>query len=159
MIARIGVAAIATAVAFALAHPAMSSPAHRDAVAFGKPGDHAAVDRTVRVTANHLSYDPDQLVVHQGETIRFVVTNASDLPHDFTLGPPEVQAAHRREMAEMMMQDNNSMHHQDPNAVFLEPGETGELVWTFTKAGSIEFACNVPGHYEAGMKGEVTVQH
>jgi uncharacterized cupredoxin-like copper-binding protein len=43
--------------------------------------------------------------------------------------------------------------HDDPNAVMVQPGETKELIWTFTKTENVEFGCNVPGHYEAGMKG------
>jgi len=39
--------------------------------------------------------------------------------------------------------------------VLLEPGESKEVVWKFSEKSSIEFACNVPGHYQAGMYGEV----
>ena len=33
----------------------------------------------------------------------------------------------------------------------------GELVWRFTKAGSFSFGCLIPGHFEAGMIGKLTV--
>ncbi len=49
------------------------------------------------------------------------------------------------------------MMHDDPNSVLLEPGRTGEVVLKFTKAANLEFACNVPGHYEAGMVGTIDV--
>ncbi|WP_260960942.1 cupredoxin domain-containing protein [Pseudomonas citri] len=55
-------------------------------------------------------------------------------------------------------QGHAGMRHDDPNSVLVEPGKTAELTWTFTKATRLEFACNVPGHYQAGMKGELTVR-
>jgi uncharacterized cupredoxin-like copper-binding protein len=41
--------------------------------------------------------------------------------------------------------------------VTVAPGKTGEVIWQFTKAGKIDFACLQPGHYDAGMKGIVDV--
>ena len=78
--------------------------------------------------------------------------------HEFTLGDAATQAAHRQEMLEMGDMDMGHAHHGDANAVFLKSGETKELVWRFGKAGQIEFACNVPGHYEAGMRGVVAIR-
>ena len=51
----------------------------------------------------------------------------------------------------------HGMKHDDPNSVLVEPGKTAELTWTFSKATSLEFACNIPGHYQAGMVGKLTV--
>ncbi len=50
------------------------------------------------------------------------------------------------------------MKHYDPNSVLIEPGATEELVWTFTNATGLEFACNIPGHYQSGMVGKVNVR-
>lgn len=148
----------------ALAGPGASGHAHGAAghdMSFGQPGDPGEVDRTIRITAHEMDYSVRELEVKAGETIRFVITNQSQLMHDFTLGDAETQAAHRREMMAMMengsMMGNGHMQHDDPNAVLLEPGETKELVWHFDEAGELEFACNVPGHYEAGMKGHLSV--
>ena len=49
------------------------------------------------------------------------------------------------------------MEHDDPNAIRLQPGEEGTIVWNFANAGSFEFACLIPGHYESGMHGALTV--
>ena len=49
------------------------------------------------------------------------------------------------------------MTHDDPNSVLLEPGERAELTWTFKKVDGLEFACNLPGHYELGMVGSIEV--
>ena len=48
-----------------------------------------------------------------------------------------------------------SKGHNDPNAVMVQPGETKELIWHFKRVRDVKFGCNVPGHYQAGMKGSV----
>ena len=37
------------------------------------------------------------------------------------------------------------------------PGKTGEIVWTFNRAGEFEFACLIAGHYQGGMVGTIKV--
>ncbi len=121
--------------------------------AAGQPGDENKVDRTVEVTAHDtMSYKPQSLVVKPGETIRFAVTNAGKIRHEFVIGTVEEQREHEQMMAQMP-----NMVHEDPNAVTLEPGDTKSLVWQFSNPGVVEFACHVPGHYPAGMVGKVQV--
>tara|TARA_R110002020_G_scaffold402013_1_gene612200 strand:+ start:52 stop:459 length:408 start_codon:yes stop_codon:yes gene_type:complete len=50
-----------------------------------------------------------------------------------------------------------SHKHDDLNSVRLDPGMDGEVIWSFANAGSFEFACLIPGHYDSGMKGKLTV--
>ena len=137
------------------AHPALASPGEHG-YAFGASGEPGHVDRTIRVTARDTEFDVRDLHIHAGETIRFIVTNTGELDHDFTIGPAELQAQHRKEMMEMMDGgDGMAAMHDEPNAVYLKPGETRELIWRFTETRALEFACNVPGHYESGMKGGI----
>ena len=49
------------------------------------------------------------------------------------------------------------MEHDEPSKLTLAPGKKGEIIWRFTQAGPVNFACLMPGHYEAGMKGKVHV--
>lgn len=49
------------------------------------------------------------------------------------------------------------MEHDDPNSIRLSAGQSGEIVWKFTTDGEFKFACLIPGHYEAGMHGDVSV--
>jgi len=161
-------AALALAFALALSPAAADDAAgHRhdhggpDA-SFGMPGKAAQVSRTVRIEASDIKFNIVSLDVRTGETIRFVVVNKGESEHDFTIGDAATQKAHRAEMAKMMEHGTmdhglGGMHHDDPNAVFVRPGETKELIWTFTRPGTFEFACNVPGHYEAGMHGKIAV--
>jgi len=132
-------------------------PAHAQKFAFGEPGKPDKVDRAIKVTMGDADFDPAALQVGVGETIRFIVTNRSEIDHDFTIGDAKTQVAHRKEMTEAMEHGGEMDHGDDPNAVFVKPGETRELLWKFTRLGRLEFDCNVPGHYEAGMKGVITV--
>jgi uncharacterized cupredoxin-like copper-binding protein len=137
------------------AQMAYSSPGEHG-FAFGEPGKSGAVDRTIRVAAADTEFSIEKMHIHAGETIRFIVTNTGELDHDFTIGPADLQAKHRQEMMEMMGGgDAMAAMHEEPNAVYLKPGETKELLWRFAKTNELEFACNVPGHYESGMKGSI----
>ena len=129
---------------------------HNLAMMGGKPGKPDKVDRTITVELKDLSFGIKNIKVKNGETIRFVIRNVTDNPHDFTIGTKAVQKAHQKEMLKMMdaMSDGgHGMKHADANAVFLKAGETKEIIWQFAKADHLEFGCNVPGHYQAGMKG------
>jgi uncharacterized cupredoxin-like copper-binding protein len=138
-----------------------SGHGHAGHMAFGHPGDPSEVDRTIEIEAtDDMMFEVSSIDVKDGETIRFIIRNVGEIDHDFTIGTPDVQEAHQQEMMKMMEAgtSHDPMHgaivpHDDPNAVMVHPGETKELIWTFTKADNVEFGCNVPGHYEAGMKG------
>lgn len=149
-----GTTLMATALAVA------ASPGHGDGggggFAGGRPGDPEAVDRTIRIEATDVEYSEERIRVRAGETVRFIVSNTGDVMHDFTIGTPAMHRAHQKEM-KAMMRTGKMEGHDDGNAIMLEAGETKELVWRFAKAQNLEFACNVPGHYEAGMKGDFRV--
>jgi uncharacterized cupredoxin-like copper-binding protein len=49
------------------------------------------------------------------------------------------------------------MEHDEPYMAHVPAGKTGEIVWTFNRAGEFDFACLIPGHYQAGMVGKVRV--
>ena len=128
-----------------------------DEFAFGAPADAGDADRTIEVAANDdLTYDPVTIEVEAGETITFTVTNTGQAVHEFTLGDEAYQAEHEEEMAEMMA-SGETMAHDDPNTLSLEPGETGELTWHFTESGEVLFGCHQPGHYAGGMVGNIDV--
>ena len=83
----------------------------------------------------------------------FVVTNSGQAVHEFTLGDAAMQQDHADDMADMP----DGMAHDLPNSVALQPGETKQLTWRFGDGGTFEYACHEPGHYEAGMRGQLTV--
>lgn len=167
------------ALAMLLAAPAHADPAH-GSTQVGALGKATAASRTVEVKLGDNFFEPGSIKVRAGETVRFVLRNGGEFLHEFNIGTVPMHAAHQREMAAMMergmltptgmnghsMNANGSakngaaskpatMKHDDPNSVLVEPGKTKELVWKFGKAMTLEFACNIPGHYESGMVGKV----
>ena len=141
----------------------------------GEAGRAEDVARTVAITTVDNYFLPESLEVAAGETVRFVVTNEGELLHEFNIGTAAMHLKHQEEMMTMFehgmiemdrinhdmmdmdMGDGKMMSHDDPNSVLLEPGQTAEIIWKFTDGGNLEFACNIPGHYDAGMMGEITV--
>ena len=126
-------------------------------LAAGKPGDASKVTRTVNVKMyetddGEMLFEPASLKVEHGETIRFAIVNAGENEHEFVLDSYEKNQEHKALMAKFP-----EMEHDDPNSVRLEEGEKGEIVWEFSNHGEFEFACLIPGHYEAGMKGVLKV--
>ena len=139
----------------------LAAYAHEDYAAFsaGQPGDPKKPARTVRVlmrddgNEQNMRFEPTSIRVRKGEQIRFILENAGTESHEFMLAT----VAENRKHAEVMKKFPE-MQHDDPNAKRLAMSERGELVWRFTKAGTFEFACLIPGHYEAGMHGKIIVK-
>jgi uncharacterized cupredoxin-like copper-binding protein len=125
---------------------------HHESMA-GRPGIAENVTRTVAVDMDDsMAYTPSKLTVKAGETIRFTVKNSGQLVHEFVLGASEEILEHHG-----LMKRFPGMEHDEPNSVSLKAEESGDVVWQFSKAGTFEFACLQPGHYEAGMEGDVVV--
>jgi len=126
---------------------------HGDSNAIGQAGNAAKVTRTIAVDmTDAMRFTPDDIAVEQGETIKFVVKNAGKLKHEMVLGTEEELKEHYE-----VMKKFPGMEHADENQVTVAPGKSGEIIWQFTQAGKVNFACLQPGHYDAGMKGAVAV--
>lgn len=128
-----------------------------DDFAAGKPGDATQSFRVLEVTMSEkdgaMVYTPAEINVKLGEQIKFIIHNAGALKHEFHLASVQQNASHRIEM-----QKNPEMEHDDPNAQSVEPGKDAAILWRFSKPGEFEFACLIPGHYEAGMHGKIVVK-
>lgn len=124
-----------------------------DESAIGQPGKTAEVTRTIQVEmADTMRFTPANFTVKRGETIRFVVKNAGQLKHEFVLGEVKELKAHYEQMKKFP-----EMEHAEANMITVASGQTGEVIWKFTKAAPVDFACLLPGHYDAGMKGLIKV--
>ena len=143
--------------AIALAHFASGAGAHGDEhreAAYGKPGDPAKASRTVTIDmSDAMRFTPALITARKGETIRFALSNSGKVRHEMVLGSSRELKEHAA-----MMRKFPEMEHTDPNRLSVDPGKTGALVWQFTRAGTFEFACLQPGHFEAGMRGKITVK-
>lgn len=120
----------------------------------GKPGDSAQVSRTIDISMDDsMRFTPSEISVKAGETVRFFVKNTGKINHEMVIGSLDELKEHAE-----MMRNMPAMDHADPNMITLTPGQRGGLVWQFDKAGTVDFACLVPGHMEAGMTGKVKVE-
>ncbi|MEO5696630.1 MAG: cupredoxin family protein [Burkholderiaceae bacterium] len=124
------------------------------ASAAGQAGDPAKVTRTVMVEmSDTMRFTPDKVDVKAGETVRFFVVNKGKMVHEMVIGMADEIDEHAE-----MMRKMPGMVHNEPNQITLAPGKRGGIVWQFTKAGTVVYACLAPGHKEAGMVGHVQVQ-
>lgn len=129
----------------------------------GQAADVASRVRTLTVEMDALEFDPKSISVRKGETIRFVLHNRGEVAHDFTIGTPAMQEARRsfiRVLFDAGELDPNkpvTHSHNHPNGIVVPAGQTKELIWTFKKTQNIEFGCNIPLHYEGGMRGDFSI--
>lgn len=132
----------------ATSHAGVGHHAHEHKISVGEPAKGGEVTKTITVTMlDSMKYVFDQpLDLYEGDVVRFIVTNKGVIPHEFSIGDSEEQKKHAE-----MMRNNPGMSHEDGNAVSLDAGETGELIWRFKAGEKVVFACNIPGHFEAGM--------
>ncbi len=133
--------------------PAAKSAVVREQKPWGIAGDAKAVARMVQLTMlDSMRFQPDEIAVRAGETLRIRVHSAGKLLHELVIGTPADNRAH----AELMLK-HPGMEHDEPYMVHVAPGKTGDIVWQFNRAGEFEFACLIDGHYQAGMTGRIRV--
>lgn len=148
-----------TVAALLAASAAFADPGHKhgDETPYGVPGDPKKPARIVQVTMREadgkMLFVPDRIEIRRGEQIRFQLRNTGEVDHEFVLATLEENLKHMEEMKK-----NPDMEHDDPNAKRLKPKATGAIVWRFTKVGTFDFSCLIPGHREAGMTGTIIVK-
>src|SRR5262245_22416808 len=125
--------------------------------AYGRPGDPKKPARVVQIVMlekdGKMLFIPDSVRVRKGEQIRFQLRNNGEQDHEFVISTVEGNLKHMKEM-----EKNPDMEHDDPNAIRLKPKATGQILWQFTKAGTFDFSCLIPGHRQSGMTGIITVE-
>ena len=142
----------------------------------GSKGNVADVTRVIKVVMYDNYYEPSSFQIKEGETIKFEVENAGMLVHEFNIANKMMHMKHQPEMIKMaengillafsidkkkmkkMAKMDKSMGHSHSNSVLLEPKQKGDIIWKFDNAVNIEVACNVPGHYQAGMIAKVNIK-
>lgn len=120
---------------------------------FGQTGSPLHISKTINVTmSDQMRFHPGNITVKVGQTIKFIVKNDGETLHEMVIGSTEDLKKHAALMARFP-----NMEHSEPYMAHADEGQTAEIIWTFTKPGTFEYGCLVPGHYEAGMHGTVTV--
>ena len=134
-------------------HPAKAGPVKKEQKDWGIAGDASQAKRSIDVSmADTMRFTPDRIAVKLGESVRFVARNDGKQLHEFVIGTKAENDKH----AALMLKFPN-MEHDEPYMAHVPPGKTGQIVWTFNRAGQFEFACLIAGHYQAGMVGTITV--
>jgi uncharacterized cupredoxin-like copper-binding protein len=134
-------------------HESRKGPVVKEQKDWGIAGDARNAKRSIAVgMADNMRFTPERIEVRHGETVKFVVRNTGKVMHEFVIGTQAENARH----AELMLKFPN-MEHDEPYMAHVPPGKTGEIVWTFNRAGEFEFACLIAGHYQGGMVGKLIV--
>ena len=121
---------------------------------WGIAGDTADAVRTIDVgMSDAMRFTPALIRVHPGETLRFRLKNDGAVMHEMVIGTADTLAEHAA-----LMKRFPNMVHDEPYMAHVAPGAQGEIVWTFNRAGDFDFACLIPGHFDAGMIGRIEVR-
>ncbi|MDC0856116.1 cupredoxin domain-containing protein [Candidatus Pelagibacter sp.] len=139
----------------------------------GEEGDPAEVSKVIIVKMYDNYYEPSKFEIKKNQTIKFIVYNYGELVHEFNIATKEMHFKHQPEMMKMaeneilladridkkkmkeLSKKDHSMSHSHSNSVLLEPNQSAEIIWKFNTDADLEAACNVPGHYEAGMIAKI----
>ena len=139
----------------------------------GEKGNLSEVNRTIEIKMYDNYYEPKEINIKKGETIKFIVYNYGKLVHEFNIATKEMHLKHQPEMMKMVEKEillgdridikkmkelaktDHSMGHSHSNSVLLEPDQSAELIWKFNTDTDLEAACNVPGHYDSGMIAKI----
>jgi uncharacterized cupredoxin-like copper-binding protein len=120
---------------------------------WGIAGNTGAVTRTIEIQmTDNMRFTPERVEVRQGETVKLVVKNGGQMLHELVLGTKYELDAHAAAMMKFP-----GMEHDEAHMVHVKPAKAEPLVWNFNRAGEFQFACLIPGHYEAGMVGTIVV--
>ena len=124
-----------------------------EATPFGIAADPRKAKRTIRVDlTDNMRFTPAVIRVRRGEVVRFVAANKGQVLHEMVLGTMRELKEHAE-----LMKKHPGMEHDEPHMAHVAPGQSGEIGWRFTKAGTYYYGCLIPGHFEAGMLGKVIV--
>jgi uncharacterized cupredoxin-like copper-binding protein len=136
----------------------------------GEPTDlGSSTTDAVDITMTDNAFSREALTMSVGEEVTFRFRNEGSVVHEALIGPADVQAAHEVEMGDGPAGGGHDEDRSDPmedmdhggeaaTVLSLEPGETGEVTYTFDEPGEVEIGCHEPGHYEDGMRATITVE-
>tara|TARA_Y100001970_G_scaffold90703_1_gene114392 strand:+ start:990 stop:1487 length:498 start_codon:yes stop_codon:yes gene_type:complete len=139
----------------------------------GEKGSASEIDKVIEIKMYDNYFEPNQINILKGQTIKFIVLNLGDLVHEFNIATKKMHSKHQLEMIKMIEHGillgdkidyeqmkkialiDHSMAHSHSNSILLEPNMSGEIIWKFNTNAVIEAACNIPGHYESGMVAKI----
>lgn len=131
---------------------ASAAPVAKEQKPWGIAGEPQGARTIALRMGDDMRFRPDRITVREGETIRFVAANGGQLLHEMVIGTPEELRQHAE-----LMKKHPGMEHDEPYMTHVKAGAKGEILWNFNRPGTFQFACLLPGHFEAGMLGTIVV--
>ncbi|HVA23471.1 MAG TPA: cupredoxin domain-containing protein [Chloroflexota bacterium] len=116
----------------------------------------AAAVQQVTISAKELSFTPNSVQLTVGRPVQLTIRNDGQMDHDIKSGIPIRGLQY--------LKADNDTAEQQQNAqrgvldIDFNKGDTGQVTFVPTKAGTYQFYCDQPGHREAGMVGSFIVQ-
>lgn len=116
-----------------------------------------------------MSFTPSALRFRVGSVVTLRFTNDGSVLHEAVVGDETRQNEHEAAALSESSPTSSTLVTQqlrsfrahpgmsDPNAVQVEPGQSKDLTFSFSKPVNLIIGCHVPGHYAAGMKGTIEV--
>lgn len=129
----------------------------------GTPGVLAS-PRVVTVIMRDYGFDPRPLYLYERETIQLNVINAGMVEHELVLGDAAVQAAWAS--ADAAATPPAPFTTAPPASapadtggvrVLLQSGASASVTYTVSAGGELLLVCNIPGHEQRGMVGQVVL--
>lgn len=126
----------------------------RDQKPWGIAAETGQARRTITIRmSDDMRFSPAHIALREGETVRLRAVNRGKVMHELVIGDRQELEAHAA-----LMKKHPTMEHDEPYMAHVAPGRRGDIVWTFNRPGQFEFACLIPGHFEAGMRGTIEVR-
>ena len=129
----------------------------------GSPGT-AAAPRDLTVILRDYRFDPTPLYLYPGETVRLRILNGGMIEHELVLGDAAAQAAWAQ--ADAAATPGAPFATAPPASapadtgglrVVLPSGAATTVLYQVPSTGEVLLLCNLPGHQERGMIGQVVL--
>jgi uncharacterized cupredoxin-like copper-binding protein len=124
--------------------------------------------RRIEIEMTDLRFSTTSIVLRSGERVVLAFKNSGVVAHEFTAGrsgrpgigyASDLLAGVHFEIDPPSAGEHGAGHETASAGVQLLPGQTATLTFVVPqRPGTFEFGCFIPGHYEAGMKGSVTIR-
>lgn len=112
--------------------------------------------RVVELSMEDMRFVPERVEVRLHETVRFLVRNPDDIPHEVFLGTDAEQLEHRAAHASAPPGSQADVPHFGYGA-YVHARGTEQFMYRFDQPGPVTIGCHLPGHWEGGMRAEITV--
>lgn len=131
-----------------------ASSARKEQTDWGVAGNPRDVKRNIALSmTDSMRFEPARIEVREGDTVRLKVANRGRLIREIVLVTPKTLSAHAE-----LMKKYPAMEHDEAHMAHVPAGRQGEIGWNFNRAGEFAYACLIPGHFEAGMVGQIVVR-